>query len=546
MEDYSEDENLSEEDEIISEEEDHVSIEDSSSSDEEIDTEGKLPAIMMSKDGKVIWKNKPYPNTGRFQSRNILNLTPGPTRFSAARVEDEYTAFELLFPHNLKIMIVNYTNIEGKRVYLENWRDLNIADLDAYIGLLLLAGVYRSSNEATTSLWDEYKGRHLFRATMSLKKFKMISRVIRFDDRETRQRRRSNDKFAAIRELWDKWVEILPNLFNPEAYVTVDEQLIAFRGKCPFRQYMPSKPAKYGIKFWILCDTDTCYVWNIQPYLGKQPGSAPEKNQGLRVVLDLSYGLRGHNITCDNFFTSYDLGQMLLRRNITMIGTIRKNKTSIPSEILQTKGRERYSSTFAFTDDATLVSYIPKKNKCVVLQSTLHKDEKIDQSLQRKPEIINDYNKTKGAVDTLDKMVATYTTKRKTNRWPVVVFSNILDISAYNAFVLYCKINKSWKKDCSYQRRIFLENLGEKLIKKHMETREHLPRGKAAKEIVQSTKKISKEIASSSVDLEVDKKRGRCHLCEKTDNKSTFKCATCNYFTCKKHFKTVCNNCYKE
>lgn len=75
---------------------------------------------------------------------------------------------------------------------------------------------------------------------MSLKKFKIISRVIRFDDRETRQRRRSKDKFAAIRELWDKWVEILPNLFNPEAYVTVDEQLIAFRGKCPFRQYMPS------------------------------------------------------------------------------------------------------------------------------------------------------------------------------------------------------------------------------------------------------------------------------------------------------------------
>jgi len=30
----------------------------------------------------------------------------------------------------------------------------------------------------------------------------------------------------------------------------------------------------------------------------------PEINQGKRVVLDLTEGLSGHNITCDNFFTS--------------------------------------------------------------------------------------------------------------------------------------------------------------------------------------------------------------------------------------------------
>lgn len=52
-------------------------------------------------------------------------------------------------------------------------------------------------------------------------------------------------------------------------------------------------------------------------YTGKSPGEAPEKNQGMRVVLDMAEGLSGHNITGDNFFTSYALGEKLLKRKMT-------------------------------------------------------------------------------------------------------------------------------------------------------------------------------------------------------------------------------------
>lgn len=44
-----------------------------------------------------------------------------------------------------------------------------------------------------------------------------------FDDWKIRPRRRETDNFAAIRELWDKWVEILTMFYHPEMYVTVDE-----------------------------------------------------------------------------------------------------------------------------------------------------------------------------------------------------------------------------------------------------------------------------------------------------------------------------------
>lgn len=44
-------------------------------------------------------------------------------------------------------------------------------DLLAYLGLLILAGIYRSQVEATTILWNAESGRLLFRATKSLKRF---------------------------------------------------------------------------------------------------------------------------------------------------------------------------------------------------------------------------------------------------------------------------------------------------------------------------------------------------------------------------------------
>lgn len=117
---------------------------------------------------------------------------------------------------------------------------------------------------------------------------------------------RLTDKLAAIRDVWNLWVERLPLVYNPGPDVTVDECLIPFRGQCAFKQYMPSKPAKYGIKIWAACDSRTSYAWNMQVYTGKPQGGQPEKkNQGMRVVLDLTTGLQGHTITCDNFFFFY-------------------------------------------------------------------------------------------------------------------------------------------------------------------------------------------------------------------------------------------------
>lgn len=274
--------------------------------------------------------------------------------------------------------------------------------LHAYFGVLILAGIFRSIGESTESLWNAETGRELFRATMSLENFHIISRIIRFDNRDDRPARRQKDKLAAIRTVWDKWVHRL--FYNPGPNVTIDEQLMPFRGRCPFRQYISSKPAKYSIKIWAACDATSSYAWNLQVYTGKPDGGAPEKNQGMRVVLDMTRGLSGHNIKCKFFFTSHKLGQELLKRKLTMVGTIRKNKSELPPQLLTTKNRPVKSSKFVYTDDRSLVSYVPKKGKNVV--STLHRDGRICGQEHQKPEIIMDYNATKGGVDNMDKLVS--------------------------------------------------------------------------------------------------------------------------------------------
>ena len=63
---------------------------------------------------------------------------------------------------------------------------------------------------------------------------------------------------------------------------------------------------------------------------------------------------------------------------------------------LVTRGREEFSSVFGFQRQVSIVSYVPKKGKCVILMSTMHHDASLCNQPHRKPDIIMDYNKTKG------------------------------------------------------------------------------------------------------------------------------------------------------
>ena len=173
-------------------------------------------------------------------------------------------------------------------------------------------------------------GRPIFRKIISRNRFQDILRVLRFDDAAARRSRRSPDKFSPIRNAFEIWNESLLDAFVPGPNLTVDEQLMTFHGRCPFCQYMPSRPGKYGIKIWAICDLTTHYVLKMDVHKGRKIGEPRKANVGSKLVLKLSEPFKksGRNITCDNFFTNLEWGRKLIMQNLTIVGTIRKSRRS--------------------------------------------------------------------------------------------------------------------------------------------------------------------------------------------------------------------------
>lgn len=114
-------------------------------------------------------------------------------------------------------------------------------------------------------------------------------------------------------------------MYKPTATLTIDEQLCPYRGRTGITQYISSKPAKYGIKIWWICDAENaCPLQGIM-YTGKTDGTR-EKNQGERVVKELAVMYRGsgRNICMDNFCTTLHIAKQLLSWNLTVVGTVKK------------------------------------------------------------------------------------------------------------------------------------------------------------------------------------------------------------------------------
>ncbi|XP_049927217.1 piggyBac transposable element-derived protein 4-like [Epinephelus moara] len=503
--------------------------------------EGETPPDLSwrSKNGEIQWAAT-HSETLQFNPSGT-GITHGPTRYAVARVGEVIDSFDLFLTPEVTKRVLDYTNLHGRRT-VPDWKDLDATTVRAYFGLLLLAGVYRSRGEATRSLWNEQTGRHIFRATMSVKMFGLISRILRFDDRLSKPRRRGADKLAAVREIWDLWTARLPLMFNPGVDICVDEQLVPYRGRCEFRQYMPMKPARYGLKMWVTCDVQTSYAWRVSVYTGREAGAPAERNQGRRVVLEMTEGLRGVTVTCDNFFSSFGLAEELLRRKIAMVGTMRKSRPELPPELLRVRRREVLSSIFAFTQTHTLVSYIPKRGKNVVLLSTKHRAPEISGEKKRKPQIILDYNCCKGGVDTMDEMISTYSCRRRTRRWPLALFFNMLDISALNAYIVWTAIDPAWHRGKSHRRRLFLEELGRKLVNPQMARRERLPLTPGALSLVLEAQAGTGNPTSTSTTPTTLRVRRQCAVCP-TRRVVFCTCKICKKHVCKEHYGTVCSSC---
>ena len=194
--------------------------------------------------------------------------------------------------------------------------------------------------------------------------------------------------------------------------------------------------------------------------------------------------------------------------------------------MVSTKVRKQFTTIFGFQQDCMSVLYCPKRNKIVSLLSTLHSEPKVDTSNeQRKPEVILTYNETKAGVDTVDQMTKNYSCKRKTWRWPLVVFY-MLDISVINAYVIWKALNPNWNTKTSHKRRRYVLQLGKELAG-------------VSEEAIRNTVEQTRETAS-----EPPRKEARCTICPSAkDRKTKTVCSKCSKYVCQEHSNVMCIRC---
>lgn len=211
--------------------------------------------------------------------------------------------------------------------------------------------------------------------------------------------------------------------------------------------------------------------------------------------------------------------------------------------MLPNKDREVHSSIFLFQDEATLVSYVPKKRKAVILLSSEHYDNKCaGPEFDFKPDIILHYNNTKGGVDAVDWMIDKYTCQRGTRRWPLAMFYNILDMAALNAFIIYQESDHP-----NVSRLDFIKNLALELASNYINKR------KIARLPLQIQKKnnyIKRALKTEETSKKKPKIRDYCGGCHVRAHHTCIKCNaqicsehSVNFFQCKgKCFNSTIEN----
>ena len=137
-------------------------------------------------------------------------------------------------------------------------------------------------------------------------------------------------KRSKIQSFIDILLPLFQRFFTPSKSVSIDEAMIAFRGRVRFRQYIRGKPTPWGIKAYVLSDSDTGYLYSVVIYYGSETEliNRLNLNHTTKVVLTLMEPIAnmGYDLYTDRFYTSPTLALELAAIKTTLTGTAMGNR----------------------------------------------------------------------------------------------------------------------------------------------------------------------------------------------------------------------------
>ena len=363
--------------------------------------------------------------------------------------------FKLFLTPELVQNIVDQTNLYAKQ-HLESqqfqqyaanhpksrslkWKETNSEEMMVFLGLTLLMGLDKKPQLNMYWSTDPLFYSPIFSATMKRDRYFLILKFLHFNDnRNIPPRNDANrDRLYKVRPLLNYLGQKFEEVYTPGKCIAVDESLMLWKGRLFFRQYIPLKRSRFGIKVYQLCESEEPqgYTYRFHVYTGKQdhnlditnvlPDPVKQMSMTVKEVIYLCLPLldKGHWIYMDNFYTGVELFSYLYQRNTLACGTLRANRA--PDQLRNTNVQK--GETYGLRSREILsLKYADKKD--VYMLTTCHTEATVraqgrwlaDQGAREivhKPEAIVSYNSKMGSVDQQDQLLHPYNAARKNMKW---------------------------------------------------------------------------------------------------------------------------------
>lgn len=451
--------------------------------------------------------------------------------------------FDKFLDNELISTIVEQTNLYAiqyieshclkKRSRMKNWCPTNNAEIKCFMAMLILQGIVRKPTLQMYFCKRESISTPFFSKVLPQERFLLLCKFIHFkDDRNVT----SGSKISKIENIMKNIQYKCKNLYIPTQDIYIDECLLLWKGRLSCKQYIPFKRSSFGMKFYVLCESQSGYIWNFCVYTGKNTDYGKNYSQyktATRIVLELCHGLlgQGYRVYLNNWYTSIELAQKLCTCKTDIIGTMRQQRLDVPSDI-KTTLLKKGQYIARYNNKIMLLKWRDKRD--VLLLSTIHstnmmKKEKRD-VVTMKPEVVLDYAEKMGDVNRNGGIIASYTLARKRlKKYYKKIFLHLIDIICLNSYILYKKNNGK------LNRLNFLLECIERIVEEYAiqqtETSRVGRRNKSAK----PTRLIGKHFPNfiPSTSSKANPMR-RCAVCSKNGirKESRYWCSTCEVPLC--------------
>ncbi|CAJ0928404.1 unnamed protein product [Ranitomeya imitator] len=297
----------------------------------------------------------------------------------------ELDFFKVFFSEAFVNLMVEQTNLYARQFLdqnsgssYSNWSPVDAVEMMQFWGLVLHMGILKKPELQQYWSVDILYNTPVFRMVMTRTRFEAIHKFLHYNDNARCPARDDPnfDRLFKVRPVIEHFNKKFAEVYVPQRDICVDESLIHFKGRLGFRQYLPSKRARYGIKLYKLCESASGYTHSFRVYEGKDSRiELPECPSILgvsgKIVWDLVHPLldKGYHLYTDNFYSSIPLYKSLFARGTAACGTVRKNQRGLPKTLLGQILRKGESKAQC-SDHLLVVKYKDKRD--VLLLTTIH------------------------------------------------------------------------------------------------------------------------------------------------------------------------------